>query len=389
MVVAKSTAAVVPCSQTYGRKRMTTIFRKELRDVLRWTPLGVIVIGLLCWQKIPSDLNGCHNVPSSIASSVIIGSGLFALALGLLQSMFDLRTDARGFLLHRPISARDIFRGKLAAGFVAHTLAWSIPLVLAAIYLESIGPERLPVTWSNIVLPAVCCVVSFLFHPAGMWMACREARWLGTKCLPLVLPVIACVAAIWPLRSFDSSQWQLAIPAGRHRSAGLGHRCRFKTRTDAPDVSASSGIGRIVVVVEHVGLTTASIVATVTVGTFLGLAHDVTVVAESESPSLGDIRRWSTLGDRRDMEVAASLGRRACSPNRSTFDWPRRGNSSFIELTETWREQPVCCARISSDRRSQLRILRIQTAIVHCLERESRFNFSSMNEMASCTFMAR
>ena len=125
---------------------MTAIFRKELRDVLRWTPLGVIVIGLLCWQKIPSYVDGCYNLPYSVANNVIIGSGLFALALGLLQSMFDLRTDARGFLLHRPISARDMFRGKLAAGFGAHTLAWMIPLVLAAIWLESIGAERLPVT---------------------------------------------------------------------------------------------------------------------------------------------------------------------------------------------------------------------------------------------------
>ncbi len=34
---------------------MTTIFRKELKDILRWTPLGMIIIGLLCWQQIPRN----------------------------------------------------------------------------------------------------------------------------------------------------------------------------------------------------------------------------------------------------------------------------------------------------------------------------------------------
>jgi len=112
---------------------MITIFRKELKDVVRWTPLGMIVIGLLCWQQVPKYLNECSQLPTSLASMVIIGSGLFALVLGLLQSLFDQRTDSRAFLLHRPISVKDIYRGKLAAGFVAHTIAWAVPLLVMAI----------------------------------------------------------------------------------------------------------------------------------------------------------------------------------------------------------------------------------------------------------------
>lgn len=175
---------------------MTTIFRKELKDILRWIPLGIIVIGFLCWQNVPRYIHDCYYVSSTIANGIIIGSSLFALALGLLQSLFDLRTDSRAFLLHRPIDVRNIFRGKVAAGFVAHTIAWTIPLSITAMYLESVGPEKLPVSWSNVLLAAVYAVVSFLFHPAAMWMSCREARWVGTKCLPLALPLIACLAAV-------------------------------------------------------------------------------------------------------------------------------------------------------------------------------------------------
>ena len=40
---------------------------------------------------------------------------------------------------------------------------------------------------------------------------------------------------------------------GHHRSHDLGHYRRFKTRADTPDVFTSSGIGRILVVVERFG----------------------------------------------------------------------------------------------------------------------------------------
>ncbi len=175
---------------------MSTIFQKELRDVLKWTPLGIIVIGLLCWQQIPRDIYECDNVTEQLAAMILIGSSLFALALGLLQSVFDVRPHARSFLLHRPISTLNIFRGKIAAGFVVHLLAWGIPMLGVLLYLNSVGPERLPVVWTNILLPAFCCLVSFLFHPAAMWMACRAGRWLGTKCLPLILPCIAVSVAM-------------------------------------------------------------------------------------------------------------------------------------------------------------------------------------------------
>ncbi len=190
---------------------MITIFRKELKDILRWTPLGIIVIGLLCWMQMPRYVYDCSQLPMSLASMAIVGSGLFALALGLLQSLLDQRMDARAFLLHRPISVKDIYQGKLAAGFVAHTIAWLVPLLVVAIYLESKGPEKLPVTWSDVIPAAIGCMMSFLFQPAGIWMACREARWLGTKWLPLGIPLMACFLATVTVS--ESLSWEYAVAA--------------------------------------------------------------------------------------------------------------------------------------------------------------------------------
>ena len=143
-------------------------------------------------MRLPDSIKSAQFISFVLAKGTIYFNGLFALALGLLQTWFDHRTDARGLLLHRPVSAAGIFWGKLAAGFVCHTLIWLIPLSLTALYLEYIGPEQLPVTWRNVIPAAITSLVSFLFHPAAMWMVCRDARWIGTKCLPLSLPLVTC-----------------------------------------------------------------------------------------------------------------------------------------------------------------------------------------------------
>lgn len=128
-------------------------------------------------------------------------------------------------------------------------------------------------------------------------MACREARWLGTKCLPLVLPVIACVAAL-AFPEFRFLQRESAVPAvaiavlawiivaaSQH---ALTHQMFLPTPASEESSSWSNTIG----------LSTASTVATVTVGVFLGLlTMSQSSAGVFESPSLCDIRRWSALGD--------------------------------------------------------------------------------------------
>lgn len=318
---------------------MTTIFRKELRDIIRWVPLGLIVIGVLCYQQIPSYVSNTNLLPVSIAQRVVIGSSLFALALGLLQSLFDLRTDSRAFLLHRPIAARDIFRGKIAAGFVAHFLAWGVPLLIAAIYLESIGPERLPVSWSDVVLPAIYCLVSFLFHPAGMWIASREARWVGTKCLPLVVPVVACFS-VMVFAEDDSTVLRacfagliivllwIVVAAARHG---------FTRHTFLPSPAAAESWSWP----NALGLGVASVIAVMTATIFLVM---MTVqqnhfwpttarrLAASSTGQLWEIEEsWKSPRMWQD-EPIRRMGRQITGEDSS---------SEFVELDEMWREQPL------------------------------------------------
>lgn len=328
---------------------MITIFRKELKDILRWTPLGMIVIGVLCWQQIPGDLNECRNVPSSIAISVVIGSSLFALALGLLQSFFDLRTDTRAFLLHRPITARNIFWGKLLAGFVAHVLTWAIPLLLAAVYLESLGPERLPVTWSDVILPAVCCLVSFVFHPAAIWMACRDARWVGTKCLPMVLSLMVCVAGGSMLNFFSLLPgWASAISVlilailACVIIAAAKHALTHQSFLPAPAAEESWSWSNTI------GLGAASTVVTVMVVVFVMIPlmarqHTLPLksrrLAASVAGPLWEIEEtWKSPRSWED-EPNLRTGRQLTGEVK---------NASFAKLDETWREQSIVTLTISS-----------------------------------------
>jgi hypothetical protein len=239
---------------------MSTIFRKELRYILKWTPLGMIVIGLLYWQQVPRNLYECNDVSMSLTGIPLVGTSLFALTLGLLQSLFDLRTDARTFLLHRPIAASDIYRGKLMAGFVAHMLACGIPLLFVAVYLKTVGPEKLPVTWSDVVLPALGSLTSFFFHPAALWMACRDARWFGSRCLPLVLPCVAITATmLMSETSLSNATIMFPVVCVLIVGAGIlsGAKHAFTKQTCLPPVGAHE-IGSWPI---HAGLTTASIVA--------------------------------------------------------------------------------------------------------------------------------
>jgi len=324
---------------------MKTIFRKELKDVLRWTPLGMIVIGLLCWQSIPRDIQECENVSEQLAAMTLIGSSLFALALGLLQSLFDIRTHARTFLLHRPISILNIFRGKLAAGFVVHLLAWGIPMLCVAIYLNSVGPEKLPVTWTYVLLPAFCCMVSFLFHPAAMWMACREARWLGTKCLPLILPCIAISAAMLIPNSATWERWRMLFPIVTTLAITCiiiiaAARHAFTHQTCLPAVSSDESWSWS----NGVALTAASILAFVT-STFFVLSfaklfqHDSPVIRRQLAMSL-EGQLWDL---KQTWNPVQTLGEEPKPPHltgHQLTDQPDL-NNAYEDLDQPWQGRPI------------------------------------------------
>lgn len=147
---------------------MNAIIRKELRDLARWIPLCMIVVALLLTYAVQKAIMG---VEPELMGLSAFGFSLTAMFYGVLQSVFDARKDAVGFLIHRPVSKSRIFWGKFAAGLIAWVITCGVPLLGVAIYLEWIGPESAPTTWKQTLRTVAVSVVAFLFYPTAMWIA--------------------------------------------------------------------------------------------------------------------------------------------------------------------------------------------------------------------------
>ena len=192
---------------------MKTIFIKELRDCLRWTPLGMVLGLVMLWMVWPTDVSSATQMESSLITQLGLCASLIAIALGLLQSLFDIRNDSRGYLLHRPIERQKIFWGKVAAGYVAYMITLAVPVVAAMVYLQIRGIERMPTNALQVVPFLIVSVVIFLLHPTAIWIANRDARWVGTRLLPFI-GAVALIVFFNALFSELTVSWFLASIAG-------------------------------------------------------------------------------------------------------------------------------------------------------------------------------
>ncbi len=165
---------------------MNAVFKKEFRDLSRWIPLGMVASVVMLWLELPGNVHEATSATERLAPFTMMVAGAIAIILGLLQSVFDARSDARGYLLHRPVSATSVYWSKIAAGFAAYWIAMAPGLLVTVVYLASKGPEQLPTSASQ-VLPLLWVVLAlFSLHPTMIWIIHRDAWWMGTKLLPAV-----------------------------------------------------------------------------------------------------------------------------------------------------------------------------------------------------------
>ena len=166
---------------------MIAVFQKELRDCLRWSPLGMALGLVMLWMVLlGNNVDSATFMESSLASQLGLAASLIAIALGLLQSLPDARNDARGYLMHRPIKPNKIFWSKIAAGYVTYVITLAVPVIVAMIYLQAKGIERLPTNALQVIPFLLCSCVAFLFHPTVLWIVSRNARWVGTRLIPAI-----------------------------------------------------------------------------------------------------------------------------------------------------------------------------------------------------------
>ncbi len=193
---------------------LPAIVLKEMRDRLKtaFVCLAIVVVGQLIslgFQRM-MESSGVYFVGSGSLFSFSIftlTSALSGLIIGRALIVHENRGDRWGFLAHRPVHRSTLFFGKAVAGALLYLAATGIPLAFATAWMAAPGSR--PVPWdSSMALPGVADMLCGLVYLlAAMLVSMREARWYGSRFLPLGA-AIACTGVVLEVSYF----WQaLAI----------------------------------------------------------------------------------------------------------------------------------------------------------------------------------
>lgn len=173
---------------------MKPMLWKELRENVRWLPIGLIVVAIACWIAHPDLENPSGLLASDLLTQLAIVTPLLAFALGVVQSYRDLQPGPAAYLNHRGVTANQIFLAKTIAGFVLYATSVLVPLAVLAAWVWYEGMSRYPMRPAQLVPSLAFALAAFLMHPAAMLMMSRNASWWGTR----VLPLVPAAAALMP-----------------------------------------------------------------------------------------------------------------------------------------------------------------------------------------------
>lgn len=123
-----------------------------------------------------------------------VGCAVVGAVLGVWSVLTEISPGPWAFLRHRPVSAWALFLGKLAAALTLYSAIVGLPLLIGIWWAARHLPG--PWVWSMALPPLADFLSGTLFIPTGMLIAAREARWFGSRLLP-VGGAILCAAATW------------------------------------------------------------------------------------------------------------------------------------------------------------------------------------------------
>ncbi|TWT75135.1 hypothetical protein [Allorhodopirellula solitaria] len=185
---------------------MKRLLWKELRENVRWLPIGMLVVATACWIAYPQDRNSSGLLAGELLMQLAIVTPLLAFALGVVQSYRDLQPGPAAYLQHRGVTASQIFLAKTQAGFMLYAVSVIVPIAILALWVGANGMDWYPMRPAQVVPSLVFCLAAFAMHPAAMMVMSRTAIWWGTRCLPLV-PVAAALFLLFALLTSGGLWW--------------------------------------------------------------------------------------------------------------------------------------------------------------------------------------
>ncbi|MFN8742405.1 MAG: hypothetical protein ACK5YR_20935 [Pirellula sp.] len=194
---------------------MNSWVRKEAKDILRWTPIGFVLLSLAVWnftrevsqRSLPSNAGVFGETSFRLFAITFAISTIFGTLLGIASFWKDSGGDARAFLVHRGVSLTRIYTSRTVIGFLAFALSMWIPILYGGIYFYVIGNAIIPVTANSVVPSIIIVSYSFAFFLAGSLIATRSSHWLGSRLLPL-FAAFAVICTVLPLL-FGEFEWFL------------------------------------------------------------------------------------------------------------------------------------------------------------------------------------
>lgn len=177
---------------------MKAIIWKELRELaprsvaLLLLTLTPVVIAL---YSSGVEIQGEVRVLTrEVVAFLVFVSALAACALGILQTLFDIRRDQWAFLIHRGESATRIFLAKVIAAGLIYAVVTLLPILTCVVWGMRGGIERFPFSW-YLLVPMLAAIVSAIpFYFATLLAMRWQALWRANYLLPIAAPFLSPVA---------------------------------------------------------------------------------------------------------------------------------------------------------------------------------------------------
>ena len=188
---------------------MKPIFQKDLRENLKIALIGLGLFALLllvnyqsCIATLTNTLHGNWSglddalqplLSQSLLAEAAFFCAIFGAALGWLQTRNEAHRDLWAFLIHRPVTRTEIFRGKASAGMCLYFFGAGLPVAIFIAVVKMPGHIAAPFEWA-MTLPLISIFLTgFAFYFAGMLTGLRQARWFVSRCFGLGLALLAAI----------------------------------------------------------------------------------------------------------------------------------------------------------------------------------------------------
>jgi hypothetical protein len=170
---------------------MKSLIWKELRQLAPWAGLMLLAtVSIMIAVMVECDPYYPANIPFAAWIVTVFCSIAAASLIGFLQSVLEIRRDQWAFLLHRGLSASQLFVAKIAAGLLVYALVIGIPAIIAVVWWRWPGIEQYPTSWHQVRPLLLSMLASPAFYFAALLAVVWKGPWHVSRLLPIASPCL-------------------------------------------------------------------------------------------------------------------------------------------------------------------------------------------------------